>query len=137
MLEAQASYDKSKSTLAAAKEMVNLAEQGLGEKNTLDVACQEMLSHASKKTKCDFKFFFNILLFNIFKSASRVNESQSECTEARNNLKMCELKQDVANTRVTKLQTQLKGAIRASRYYFWCNLSCNFALIFEWTQILF
>lgn len=35
MLEAQASYDKSKSTLAAAKEMVNLAEQGLGEKNTL------------------------------------------------------------------------------------------------------
>lgn len=35
VLEAQVSFDKSKSTLAAAKEMVNLAEQGLGEKNTL------------------------------------------------------------------------------------------------------
>uniref|UniRef100_A0A336MXU6 CSON008152 protein n=1 Tax=Culicoides sonorensis TaxID=179676 RepID=A0A336MXU6_CULSO len=103
MLEAQATYERSKSTLAAAKEMVNLAEQGLGEKNTLDVACQEMLSHAT----------------------SRVNESQSECTDARNNLKMCELKQEVANTRVNKLQAQLKGAIRASRPYYETRANCN------------
>ncbi|XP_063710158.1 SH3 domain-binding protein 5-like isoform X2 [Culicoides brevitarsis] len=114
VLEAQATYDKSKSTLAAAKEMVNLAEQGLGEKNTLDVACQEMLSHAT----------------------SRVNESQAECTEARNNLKMCELKQDVANTRVTKLQTQLKGAIRASRPYYETRANCNGLLKAQKAKIL-
>lgn len=29
--------------------MVYLAEQGLGEKATLDTACQEMLSHATSK----------------------------------------------------------------------------------------
>uniref|UniRef100_A0A336MWA7 CSON008152 protein n=1 Tax=Culicoides sonorensis TaxID=179676 RepID=A0A336MWA7_CULSO len=68
-----------------------------------NVACQEMLSHAT----------------------SRVNESQSECTDARNNLKMCELKQEVANTRVNKLQAQLKGAIRASRPYYETRANCN------------
>lgn len=46
----------------------------------------------------------------------RVNQSQIECIEARNVLKICELKQDVANSRVTKLQSQLKSAIKASRY---------------------
>lgn len=46
----------------------------------------------------------------------RVNQSQIECIEARNVLKICELKQDVANNRVTKLQSQLKSAIKASRY---------------------
>lgn len=73
--------------------MVYLAEQGLGEKPTLDIACQELLSHA----------------------ISRVNECQLDCTESKNFLKMCELKQEVANNRVAKLQNQLKGAIRASR----------------------
>ena len=29
--------------------MVYLAEQGLGEKSTLDTACQEMLSHAASR----------------------------------------------------------------------------------------
>lgn len=46
---AAANYEKAKSIHAAAKEMVYLAEQGLGEKSTLDTACQEMLSHAASK----------------------------------------------------------------------------------------
>lgn len=90
---AAANYDKFKSIHAAAKEMVFLAEQGLGEKSTLDTACQEMLSHAT----------------------TRVNQSQNDCTEMRNVLKISELKLEVANTRVSKLQSQLKSAIRASR----------------------
>ncbi|XP_059618724.1 SH3 domain-binding protein 5 isoform X1 [Phlebotomus argentipes] len=96
-------YDKAKSVHAAAKEMVYLAEQGLGEKSTLDTACQEMLSHA----------------------ASRVNQSQLECTDTRNVLKICELKQEVANNRVAKLQAQLKSAIRSSSM----NIRRNLLLI--------
>jgi len=46
---AAANHEKAKSIHAAAKEMVYLAEQGLGEKSTLDTACQEMLSHAASK----------------------------------------------------------------------------------------
>uniref|UniRef100_A0A1L8DLY8 Putative btk-associated sh3-domain binding protein sab n=1 Tax=Nyssomyia neivai TaxID=330878 RepID=A0A1L8DLY8_9DIPT len=96
-------YDKARSVHAAAKEMVYLAEQGLGEKSTLDTACQEMLSHA----------------------ASRVNQSQLECTDTRNILKICELKQEVANNRVAKLQAQLKSAIRSSSM----NIRRNLLLI--------
>ncbi|XP_059618725.1 SH3 domain-binding protein 5-like isoform X2 [Phlebotomus argentipes] len=96
-------YDKAKSVHAAAKEMVYLAEQGLGEKSTLDTACQEMLSHA----------------------ASRVNQSQLECTDTRNVLKICELKQEVANNRVAKLQAQLKSAIRSSRPYYETRANYN------------
>lgn len=48
-------------------------------------------------------------------ATTRVNETQMEHSDARNSLKMNELKQDIANTRVSKLQSQLKGAIRASR----------------------
>lgn len=93
---AHSNYEKARSIHAAAKEMVYLAEQGLGEKSTLDMACQEMLSHG----------------------ASRVNQSQIECAETRNLLKICELKQEVANNRVAKLQSQLKSAIRSSRWAF-------------------
>ncbi|XP_068154633.1 SH3 domain-binding protein 5 isoform X2 [Drosophila tropicalis] len=91
--QAAANHEKAKSIHAAAKEMVYLAEQGLGEKSTLDTACQEMLSHA----------------------ASKVNQSQLEVTDTRNALKMCQLKLEVANNRVGKLQGQLKQALRASR----------------------
>lgn len=91
---AAANHEKAKSIHAAAKEMVYLAEQGLGEKSTLDTACQEMLSHA----------------------ASKVNQSQLEVTDTRNALKMCQLKLEVANNRVGKLQGQLKQALRSSRY---------------------
>lgn len=42
----------------AAKEMVQLAEQGLGEKSTLDTACQEMLSHAASN--------FQIFYYHVF-----------------------------------------------------------------------
>ncbi|XP_032581216.1 SH3 domain-binding protein 5 isoform X1 [Drosophila sechellia] len=97
---AAASHEKAKSIHAAAKEMVYLAEQGLGEKSTLDTACQEMLSHA----------------------ASKVNQSQLEVTDTRNALKMCQLKLEVANNRVGKLQGQLKQALRASRLQLKRNL---------------
>ncbi|KAH8276088.1 hypothetical protein KR018_006758 [Drosophila ironensis] len=97
---AAASHEKAKSIHAAAKEMVYLAEQGLGEKSTLDTACQEMLSHA----------------------ASKVNQSQLEVTDTRNALKMCQLKLEVANNRVGKLQGQLKQALRASRMRLKSNL---------------
>ncbi|TMW41004.1 hypothetical protein DOY81_013916 [Sarcophaga bullata] len=98
--QAAANYEKAKSIHAAAKEMVYLAEQGLGEKSTLDTACQEMLSHA----------------------ASKVNQSQLEVTDARNSLKMCQLKLEVANNRVGKLQGQLRQAIKASSYNIRRNL---------------
>lgn len=97
---AAANHEKAKSIHAAAKEMVYLAEQGLGEKSTLDTACQEMLSHA----------------------ASKVNQSQLEVTDTRNALKMCQLKLEVANNRVGKLQGQLKQALRASRLQLKRNL---------------
>uniref|UniRef100_A0A182JGM9 SH3 domain-binding protein 5 n=1 Tax=Anopheles atroparvus TaxID=41427 RepID=A0A182JGM9_ANOAO len=104
-------FDKAKSVHAAAKEMVYLAEQGLGEKSTLDTACQEMLTHAT----------------------TRVNESQNECTEMRNILKISELKLEVANNRVCKLHSQLKGAIRASRPYYELRANYN-ALLLEQKQ---
>ncbi|EDW07430.1 SH3 domain-binding protein 5 isoform X1 [Drosophila mojavensis] len=97
---AAANHEKAKSIHAAAKEMVYLAEQGLGEKSTLDTACQEMLSHA----------------------ASKVNQSQLEVTDTRNALKMCQLKLEVANNRVNKLQGQLKQALRSSRLQLRRNL---------------
>ncbi|XP_058975126.1 uncharacterized protein LOC101895925 isoform X3 [Musca domestica] len=100
---AAANYEKAKSIHAAAKEMVYLAEQGLGEKSTLDTACQEMLSHA----------------------ASKVNQSQLEVTDARNSLKMCQLKLEVANNRVGKLQGQLRQAIKASRPYYETRANYN------------
>ncbi|XP_017852093.1 SH3 domain-binding protein 5 isoform X1 [Drosophila busckii] len=98
--QAAANHEKAKSIHAAAKEMVYLAEQGLGEKSTLDTACQEMLSHA----------------------ASKVNQSQLEVSDTRNALKMCQLKLEVANNRVGKLQGQLKQALRASRLQLRRNL---------------
>ncbi|XP_055641453.1 uncharacterized protein LOC129778523 isoform X2 [Toxorhynchites rutilus septentrionalis] len=104
-------YDKAKSVHSAAKEMVYLAEQGLGEKSTLDTACQEMLTHAT----------------------TRVNESQNECTEMRNQLRISELKLEVANNRVAKLHSQLKGAIRASRPYYELRANYN-ALLLEHKQ---
>ncbi|KAH8293370.1 hypothetical protein KR044_011132 [Drosophila immigrans] len=97
---AASNHEKAKSIHAAAKEMVFLAEQGLGEKSTLDTACQEMLSHA----------------------ASKVNQSQLEVSDTRNALKMCQLKLEVANNRVGKLQGQLKQALRASRLQLRRNL---------------
>ncbi|KAL1399886.1 hypothetical protein pipiens_007873 [Culex pipiens pipiens] len=107
-------YDKAKSVHAAAKEMVYLAEQGLGEKSTLDTACQEMLTHAT----------------------TRVNESQNECTEMRNVLRISELKLEVANNRVAKLHSQLRGAIRASSLEIRRNLLIMSFLAYQ-NQLLF
>lgn len=88
-------YDRAKTHLSAAKEMVYLAELGLGEKAVLDTAYQEMLSHAT----------------------TRVNQCTNECTEVKNNLKILELKLEVSNNRVLKLQNQLKSAIKVSRFF--------------------
>ncbi|XP_039498383.1 SH3 domain-binding protein 5 isoform X2 [Drosophila santomea] len=110
---AAASHEKAKSIHAAAKEMVYLAEQGLGEKSTLDTACQEMLSHA----------------------ASKVNQSQLEVTDTRNALKMCQLKLEVANNRVGKLQGQLKQALRASRPYYETRANYNGLLKAQKTRV--
>ncbi|KAL9695770.1 hypothetical protein quinque_015055 [Culex quinquefasciatus] len=107
-------YDKAKSVHAAAKEMVYLAEQGLGEKSTLDTACQEMLTHAT----------------------TRVNESQNECTEMRNVLRISELKLEVANNRVAKLHSQLRGAIRASRPYYELRANYNAVLLEQKQKVL-
>lgn len=74
--------------------MVFLADQGLGKKPVLDAACQEMLSHAT----------------------SRVNETQMHCAEMERSLKICQLKQKVAKTKVADLQAQLKTVIKLSRY---------------------
>ena len=54
---AAVNYEKAKSHHAAAKEMVYLAEQGLGEKSNLDTACQELLSHAASM------YFMGIFVF--------------------------------------------------------------------------
>ncbi|XP_017063821.1 SH3 domain-binding protein 5 isoform X2 [Drosophila eugracilis] len=110
---AAANHEKAKSIHAAAKEMVYLAEQGLGEKSTLDTACQEMLSHA----------------------ASKVNQSQLEVTDTRNALKMCQLKLEVANNRVGKLQGQLKQALRASRPYYETRANYNGLLKAQKTRV--
>lgn len=48
-------------------------------------------------------------------NAGRVNESQVAFSDTKNTMKICELKQEVANVRVAKLQSQLKSAIKASR----------------------
>ncbi|XP_017018231.1 SH3 domain-binding protein 5-like isoform X2 [Drosophila kikkawai] len=111
--QAAANHEKAKSIHAAAKEMVYLAEQGLGEKSTLDTACQEMLSHA----------------------ASKVNQSQLEVTDTRNALKMCQLKLEVANNRVGKLQGQLKQALRASRPYYETRANYNGLLKAQKTRV--
>ncbi|XP_017111655.1 keratin, type I cytoskeletal 9 isoform X2 [Drosophila elegans] len=110
---AAANHEKAKSIHAAAKEMVYLAEQGLGEKSTLDTACQEMLSHA----------------------AGKVNQSQLEVTDTRNALKMCQLKLEVANNRVGKLQGQLKQALRASRPYYETRANYNGLLKAQKTRV--
>lgn len=90
--QAAAKYDKARSFNSAAKEMVFLAEQGLGKKPILDTACQEMLSHAT----------------------SRVNETQQHCAEMERALKICEVKQRMACNKVADLQTQLKSVIKLS-----------------------
>lgn len=64
-----------------------------------------------------------------------MNQSQIECIEARNVLKICELKQDVANSRVTKLQSQLKSAIKASRYILRAECTVEFVFVFVFLVI--
>ncbi|KAL5277642.1 SH3BP5L family protein [Megaselia abdita] len=101
--KAHNNFERAKSNHQAAKEMVYLAEKGLGEKSTLDAACQEMLSHAT----------------------SRVNESQLDYVDSLNSLKIMELKQEVANNRAAKLQSQLKGALKSSRPYYETRANYN------------
>lgn len=70
--------------------------------------CQYVSRHRTyigKERYLDFELFHT----------GRVNESQLECTDTKNMMKICDLKLEVANNRVTKLQSQLKSAIKASR----------------------
>lgn len=59
--------------------------------------------------------FFFLISMCLTMIAGRVNESQVAFTDTKNTMKICELKQEVANVRVAKLQSQLKSAIKASR----------------------
>lgn len=116
---AASNHERARSVHAVAKEMVYLAEQGLGEKSTLDTACQEMLSHAASELDMRRRWTNVTRIYNVLMTfAGRVNESQLEFSETKNSMKLCELKQEVANMRVNKLQSQLKSAIKASRYLF-------------------
>lgn len=57
---AACSFDRARSFNTAAKEMVYLAEQGLGKKSVLDTACQEMLSHATSITSFSIPRFKSV-----------------------------------------------------------------------------
>lgn len=86
-------YERANSAHSAAREMVYLAEQGLGGR-TLDPAWQEMLNHATQ----------------------RVNEAERERGIAGAEHRSACVNHDTANSRVHSLQKDLKRAIAKSRY---------------------
>ncbi|XP_022921210.1 SH3 domain-binding protein 5-like isoform X2 [Onthophagus taurus] len=88
-------YERANSAHSAAREMVYLAEQGLGGR-TLDPAWQEMLNHATQ----------------------RVNDAEKErCTAGTAHRIAC-VKLEASNTKVQSLQKDLKRAISKSRPYY-------------------
>ncbi|KAG5674273.1 hypothetical protein PVAND_004253 [Polypedilum vanderplanki] len=94
----QANYEKAKTNLAAAKEMVYLAEQSVvqgkaSSSKKLDIALQEMISHAT----------------------SRVNQYTDECNKVQNRMRIIEIKIQMASIHVSKLQSTLKTYIKVSR----------------------
>ncbi|XP_017783685.1 PREDICTED: uncharacterized protein LOC108567618 isoform X1 [Nicrophorus vespilloides] len=84
-------YEKANSAHSAAREMVYLAEQGLGGR-TLDPAWQEMLNHATQ----------------------RVNESETDRGVAAGEHRIACVKHEAANAKVKSLQRELKRAIAKS-----------------------
>ncbi|CRL00733.1 CLUMA_CG013989, isoform A [Clunio marinus] len=103
----QANHERAKTNLAAAKEMVYLAEQSVTQNAQeacgLDIALQEMISHAT----------------------SRVNQYTDECNRMQNRLRVTELKCEMTNLQSSKLQTQLKSFIKASRPYYETRANYN------------
>lgn len=84
--------EKANSSHRAAREMVYLAEQGLGGR-TLDPAWQEMLNHATQ----------------------RVNEAERERVMAGSEHRIACVKHEIACAKVQTLQKELKRAISKSR----------------------
>ena len=105
--------------------MVYLAETGIGEKFILDTACQEMLRWISKLFKIT-KIKWIIFVSNLSHATQRVNECINEVNDVKNQYKICQLKLEVARTKVEKLQRQFKGAIKISRFL----KSLNLLLVF-------
>ncbi|XP_018330892.1 coiled-coil domain-containing protein 18 isoform X2 [Agrilus planipennis] len=88
-------YERANSAHSAAKEMVYLAEQGLGGR-TLDPAWQEMLNHATQ----------------------RVNDAERDRGFAEKEHRLACIKHEAANAKVQCLQKELKRAITKSRPYY-------------------
>ncbi|CAH1954836.1 unnamed protein product [Acanthoscelides obtectus] len=86
-------FEKANSAHSAAREMVYLAEQGLGGR-TLDPAWQEMLNHATQ----------------------RVNDAEKDRSTAEIDHRIACVKHEAANAKVQSLQKELKRAITKSRY---------------------
>ncbi|CAG9820827.1 unnamed protein product [Phaedon cochleariae] len=84
-------FEKANSAHSAAREMVYLAEQGLGGR-TLDPAWQEMLNHATQ----------------------RVNDAETERGIAETEHRIACVKHEAANAKVLSLQKELKRAITKS-----------------------
>ncbi|KAL3286427.1 hypothetical protein HHI36_000935 [Cryptolaemus montrouzieri] len=88
-------FEKANSSHRAAREMVFLAEQGLGGR-TLDPAWQEMLNHATQ----------------------RVNDAEKERSASGAEHRLACIKHDAACVKVQTLQKELKRAISKSRPYY-------------------
>ncbi|KAG5891765.1 hypothetical protein JTB14_012499 [Gonioctena quinquepunctata] len=84
-------FERANSAHSAAREMVYLAEQGLGGR-TLDPAWQEMLNHATQ----------------------RVNDAERDRGFAETEHRIACVKHEAANTKVHSLQKELKRAITKS-----------------------
>ncbi|XP_045480991.1 SH3 domain-binding protein 5-like isoform X2 [Harmonia axyridis] len=93
--QAAIKFEKANSSHRAAREMVFLAEQGLGGR-TLDPAWQEMLNHATQ----------------------RVNEAEKERTTSGAEHRLACIKHEAACVKVQALQKDLKRAISKSRPYY-------------------
>ncbi|RZC32669.1 SH3 domain-binding protein 5 [Asbolus verrucosus] len=88
-------FERANSAHSAAREMVYLAEQGLGGR-TLDPAWQEMLNHATQ----------------------RVNDAERDRGSAGTEHRIACVKHEAANAKVQSLQKELKRAIAKSRPYY-------------------
>lgn len=106
-------YEKANSAHSAAREMVFLAEQGLGGR-TLDPAWQEMLNHATQ----------------------RVNESEHDRGSAAGEHRVACVKHEAANAKVRMLQKELKRAISKSSLSIRRNLMIISNLAYQHELIL-
>ncbi|XP_018564430.1 SH3 domain-binding protein 5 isoform X2 [Anoplophora glabripennis] len=99
-------FERANSAHSAAREMVYLAEQGLGGR-TLDPAWQEMLNHATQ----------------------RVNDAERDRGIAETEHRIACVKHEAANAKVQSLQKELKRAITKSRPYY--ELKAHFNQLLE------